>query len=163
MFKRGSNTAALPRDLSPSRVMSKNPHHRARLACPWFISVCVWIPTGVVGALVLWLRLEDGGGIPLSSSWLRTNSWEGMDRTRTVVGSSHLALGANEFMGRHTALPIANLHSSPPYCRALGPSLSCHCRRFFSVASRVTGMDADVVSFMFVFQRSGVGRLRGVV
>ena len=116
-----------------------------------------------------WLRLagdENGGGIPPSSSWLRTNSWEGMDRTRTVVGSSHLALGANELMGGLTALPIANLHSSPPCRGTLGPSLSCRCRCVLSVASRVVGLDADVVAFMFVafifvFQRSGVGRLWG--
>ena len=85
-----------------------------------------------------------------------------MDRTRTVVGSTHLALGANELMGRLIALPNASLHYSPPCCRTLGPSLSYLCR-VLSVASRATGMDAGVVSFMFVFQRSGVGRLWGVV
>ena len=54
------------------------------------------------GALALWLRLtgdEYGGGILPSSSWVRMSLREGIGRTRTVVGSRHLALGANELKG----------------------------------------------------------------
>lgn len=79
----------------------------------------------------------------------------GYGQDEAVVGSSHLDLGANE------PLPIANLHSSPLCCGALAPSMSYQFRRVLSVASRVTGMGADVVAFVFVFQRSGVGRLWG--
>ena len=66
-----------------------------------------------------------------------------MDRTRLVVGSSHL----NELMGRLTTLPITTLHHP-----AVAPSAPR--RRVIVVASsvvpRVDGLDADVVVFMFV-------------
>ena len=96
-------------------------------------------PTDVAGP-VSWLRLagdEDGGGIPPSSSCLQTSSWESMGRVRTVVGSRHLALGANELVARcpHDCLPFATLPA-------------------FAVASGMAGMDVDEVAFMFVFRRS---------
>jgi hypothetical protein len=135
MYKRGSSTATSPRDASTSKIVSKNTRHRAHLACPWFVSV--WVPTSVVEALVSWLRLagdEDGGGIPPSSSWLRTHSREGMDRTRMVVGSSHLAWVQTSLWegSLPSQLPTCTLRHptvapSAPRCRVIvvASSLSC--------------------------------------
>ena len=98
----------------------------------------------------MWLKLpedDDGSEILPSLSWPRMSSREGMRRTRMVVGSHHLALGANELRGR----------ARPPDCQL---ALLFTTLPTFAVASGMTDMDVDVDAFVFLFfmfQLAGVG------
>jgi len=90
---------------------------------------------------------EDGGGIPPSSSWARTNL-EGMGRMRLAVGFRHLILGGNKLAGgarhppaSHLGLGLVLLFATP---------LTLASGVVFSVAD----VDVDVVAF--AFQLAGV-------
>ena len=54
-------------------------------------------------------RDEDGSGTLPSLSWSRMSPRKDMRRTRMVVGSHHLALGANELKGRARRPPDCQL------------------------------------------------------